>query len=552
MSKDFEEFAKTCEKIKGTTSKLSKISFLSDFLKSLDDEDIPIAIKLLTSQIFPPWENKDLQVGYSTIVKLLKEVTGLNDDILSKTIVKLGDLGDAAEFLLKIKKVENPFFTKKLTLAEVYNTLAKLAEYKGEGSVNARKNLLKKLFINANPLEAKYIVKILTNEMRIGLSEGLIEESITHAFNKTLEEIRNAFLLFPDLSKIAIHAKLNQLNLISIEVLTPTNFMLADFMQTSTEIVNYFKKELICEYKYDGIRCQIHKKGDKVKLFSRKFEEISYFLPEIVEDFMKIKFDFILDSEILPIKGDRPLPFQELQKRLHRKYVDESIIYEVPVVAIVYDVIYYKDSPVIELPLRERKKILKEFEFGEKAEEAKYFLVKNSSDIDRLFNESLEKGFEGLMLKDPDSKYTPGKRGRYWIKLKKEFDTLDVVIVAAEYGHGKRSGVLSDYTFAVKDNDELKVIGKAYSGLTDEEIELMDRKLRELAIKDLGYKIFVKPVIVIEVAFDSIQRSDRHDSGFALRFPRIKRIRYDKSPEEIDTLEKVIEIYNRKKSIYSQ
>lgn len=552
MNKSFEEFAKVCEKIKSTTSKLSKISFLSDFLKSLDDDEISKAIKLLTSQIYPPWENKELQVGYSTLFKIIKEVTGLDDDFISETIVKFGDLGDATEYLLKIKKAENPFFVKKLTLSEVYDKLCKLVEYKGQGSTSLKKNILKGLFIDSSPLEAKYIVKIITNELRIGLSEGLIEESIGYAFNKTAEEVRNAYLLLPDLSKIAISAKRNELDKISIELLTPTNFMLADFMQTPSEIVNYFKKELICEYKYDGIRCQIHKKGRFVKLFSRRFEEISYFLPEIVKEFERFDFDFILDSEILPIKNDRPLPFQELQKRLHRKYIFDSVLEDVPVKALVYDVIYYKNSPVIDLPLIERKKILKEFDFDERAEEASFFLVKNSNEIEKLFNESLEKGFEGLMLKDPASKYTPGKRGRFWIKLKKEFDTLDVVIVAAEYGHGKRSGILSDYTFAVRDGDELKVIGKAYSGLTDDEIEMMDKRLREIAIRDLGYKIIVKPEIVIEVAFDSIQESDRHDSGFALRFPRIKRIRYDKSPDEIDTIEKVIEIYKRKKSIYSQ
>jgi len=550
LSRFFEDFSLICDKIKLTSSKLNKISILGEFLKELDDDDLKIAIKFLSSQVFPPWENKELQVGYSTLVKLLKDLTSTDDKTISSLLVKFGDLGEVAEYLYKNKKIEKPFFTKKLTLVDVYKILNKISDLKGEGSYTIRKNFLKQLFIDSSPIEIKYIIKIITNELRIGLSEGLIEEAISYAFNKSSGDVRNAYLLLPDLSLIAYHAKHNTMHLISIELLTPTNFMLADFMDTASEIINYFQKELICEYKYDGIRCQVHKKDDKVKLFSRRLEDISYFLPEIVNEFKKIANNFILDCEIVPFKDGKPLPFQEIQKRLHRKYLIKSIMESIPVKAIVYDIMYYNNS-VIDLPLRDRKQIIKCIKFGENSEEAKYFWVKNSKEIEDLFNESISKGFEGLMIKDPDSKYTPGRRGRYWIKLKKEFNTLDVVIVAAEYGHGKRSGVLSDYTFAVKDNDDLKIIGKAYSGLTDDEIEEMNKRLKEIAIKDLGYKIIVKPEIVIEVAFDSIQKSDRHDSGFALRFPRIKRIRYDKNVDEIDTLDRVIELYNRKRSFYT-
>jgi DNA ligase-1 len=275
-------------------------------------------------------------------------------------------------------------------------------------------------------------------------------------------------------------------------------------------------------------------------------------VPEIEEALKKVNGDFILDGEILSFKNEKPLPFNILQRRLRRKNIDKNLIEEIPLSVIIFDILYFETNPCVNLTLKQRKETLNKLNFEEPLLFAKFFVVKNPNEIEELFKKSLESGFEGLVIKDPDSIYTPGKRGKHWIKLKREFDTIDAVIVAAEYGHGKRAGILSDYTFAVKDkNGELKIIGKAYSGLTDEEMEFLDKKLRSLAITEIGNKIIVKPEIVIEVAFDSIQRSDRHDSGFALRFPRIKRIRFDKSVEEIDTLEKVIEIYEAKKKLYA-
>ncbi|MEM3624812.1 MAG: ATP-dependent DNA ligase, partial [Nitrososphaerales archaeon] len=277
--------------------------------------------------------------------------------------------------------------------------------------------------------------------------------------------------------------------------------------------------------------------------YSRKLEEITDDFPEILEGLKKIQHDFILDGEIVPFKDNAPLPFHELQRRLRRKEIDSKILNEVPVALFVYDLLYLDERVLLDEPLYERRKILESLGFDNSIKISYMKKVKSANEIEELFNLSKKIGYEGLVLKDPSSPYTPGKRGKKWVKLKKELDTLDVVIVVAEYGHGKRAGLYSDYTFAVRDDSSLRVIGKAYSGLTDDEIIEMTNRLKNLALEDHGSMLIIKPEIVLEVAFDSIQKSDRYDSGYALRFPRIKRIRYDKGLMDIDTLDKVKRIY---------
>ena len=260
--------------------------------------------------------------------------------------------------------------------------------------------------------------------------------------------------------------------------------------------------------------------------------------------------DFILDGEVMAFQNGEPLHFQELQKRLHKKNLTEQIMSDIPLVYIVYDIMYFNGENLIRKSIRVRKGILSNISFKEPIINSIYKLVNSAEEIIAMFEESRNIGREGLVLKDPDSHYHPGRRGRYWVKLKKELDTIDAVIVIAEYGHGKRAGVLSDYTFAVSDDDnnsisKLRTIGKAYSGLTDDEILETTKKLKSIIIKDEGIRIIVRPKIILEVAFDSIQKSNRHDSGFALRFPRIKNIRKDKNVSDIDLLQKVKRIYEK-------
>ncbi|MEM3502822.1 MAG: ATP-dependent DNA ligase [Nitrososphaeria archaeon] len=547
----FLSFAETCEKVRGTSSKNMKIEIVSNYLRSLGDDDLKIACNLLSGQIFPPWENIELQVGYSTLLDIFKEVSGLNDESLREIIIKHGDLGDASEEILK-RRVIKPLVEEKYNLSQIYLQLRKVAESTGKGSFLEKKKILTGIYLNMTPLEAKYFTKILTGEMRIGLVSGLIIESISEAFARGFDEVNEAFLLINDAGETAVLAKCGRLSDARLELLHPTNFMLAESMQSAEEIEKYFRKELICEFKLDGVRVQCHKKGDIVKIFSRRGNEVSKQFPEIVEDLSKIGNDFILDGEIIAFKDGKPLPFSKLQQRLQRKYVDKQLIEEIPLVLFVYDILYFDNESVYKRTLVERKRIIEKIKFVGRIKRLEYTFVSKKEEIERKFQESVELGYEGLMLKDPSSFYTVGKRGKYWIKLKKELDTIDAVIVAAERGHGKRAEIFSDYVFSIWDNNVLKTIGKAYSGLTDKELLEINERLKELTVKDEGWRLIVRPEIVIEVAFNGIQKSSRHESGFALRFPRIKRIRDDKSIEEADTIEKVRAIYERQKNLRSE
>jgi DNA ligase 1 len=384
--------------------------------------------------------------------------------------------------------------------------------------------------------------------------EGLVELALAKAFGRDVQAVRQAMLLSGDIAQVALLAKKDALSTAIMKPLTPLSFMLADVMFSAEEIAQYYNKPLICEFKYDGVRVQLHKFSDKVRMFSRKLEDVTNSFPEIASAVALLPAEFILDGEVLAYRDGRPLHFQELQKRLRRKAVTDHMIGEIPIVYIPYDIMYLDGQPLIDRPLTERKELLSQIRFKEPIIDPGYRVVSTAQEIAYAFKESRDTGHEGLVVKELESQYHPGKRGRHWTKLKHELDTIDAVIIIAEYGHGKRAGTLSDYTFAVKDNHDgsLKTIGKAYSGLTDAEIAKMTDKLRSITVRDEGYRLVVRPEIVLEVAFDSIQKSDRHDSGFALRFPRIKYIRTDKTVSDIDTMEKMHRIYERQSYLKSR
>jgi len=541
----FRTFANVCERIKATSKKLEKVGILSSYLQTLDNNTLPIVSRFLSGTIFQKGSDKEVYVGYSTLIDLILEISGIDQRELEATYLKYGDLGSTAEELFN-KKALLPVIKRELTLNDVYQEFEKMASITGKKAVEGRKSVLRGLLLDASPVEAKYLIKILIGELRIGLTEGLVEEAISKAFNYEIEEIKKAQLVIGDVGTTALLAFERKIHEAKLKPMQPLSYMLADTMSSATEIEQYYKKELYAEFKYDGIRVQAHKYGDRIAIYSRKLEEITEDFPEVLEGLKKIRRDFILDGEVVPFKDDTPLPFHELQRRLRRKEVNSKILSEVPVALFVYDLLYVDGRILLDEPLYERRRILESLGLNGSIKISYMKQVRSASEIENLFDLSKKIGHEGLVLKDPSSPYTPGKRGKRWVKLKKELDTLDVVIVATEYGHGKRAGLYSDYTFAVKDDEKLRIIGKAYSGLTDDEILDMTDRLKNLALEDHGYMLIVKPEIVLEVAFDSIQKSDRHDSGYALRFPRIKRIRYDKGPMDIDTLDKVKEIYRRR------
>ena len=557
---EFSHFVDVCEKVRQTASKNAKVATIAEYLIKLKGQDgggdtsLAVAVLFMSGAIFPKGSGLTLSVGFNTIMRSLSEIARLEPEEIQRIYLKHGDMGALAEHVVS-KRQQSPLVAQQLLLPDVHDQLRKIADAVGSGAAEAKRKILTGLLINSSPLEAKYLIKIATGELRVGVVEGLVELAIAKAFERDVQAIRQAMLLSGDIAHVALLAKKDALSTAIMKPLFPLSFMLADVMFSAEEIERYYSKPVICEFKYDGIRVQLHKFGDEVKMFSRKLEDVAASFPEIVSAVSLLEADFILDGEVLAYRRGRPVHFQELQKRLRRKAVTDRLMAEIPVVYVPYDIMYFDGQPLIGRPLTERKRLLSQIRFGEPIIDLGYRIVSTAQQIACAFKESRDAGHEGLVIKELESQYHPGKRGRHWTKLKYELDTVDAVIVIAEYGHGKRAGTLSDYTFAVRDEHDsgsLKTIGKAYSGLTDAEIAKMTNKLRSITVKDEGYRLVVRPEIVLEVAFDSIQKSDRHNSGFALRFPRIKYIRTDKTVRDIDTLEKVQRIYERQSHLKSR
>jgi DNA ligase 1 len=555
----FSEFSTLCEKVRLTSSKNAKVAIIAEYLAKLDDLSLPAAVLFLSGAVFPKGSGLALNVGFNTIMQSLSEIARLEPEEIQEIYLKHGDMGALAEHAVSKKQWSPLVPQRQVLLPDLHDQLRKIADASGPRSAEAKKKILTGLLINCSPLEARYLVKIATGELRVGAVEGLLELAVGKAFGHDAQSVRQAMLLSGDIAQVALLAKKDALATAIMKPLAPLSFMLADVMFSAEEIAQYYGgKQMICEFKYDGIRVQLHKFDGQARMFSRKLEDVTGSFPEIAGAAALLQHDFILDGEVLAYKNDRPLHFQELQKRLRRKAVTEQLKSEIPVIYAPYDVMYVDGQQVIDRPLIERKLLLSQIKFKVPIIDLGYRVVSSAQEIADAFVESRKLGHEGLVIKEPESQYHPGKRGRHWVKLKRELDTIDAVVVIAEYGHGKRAGMLSDYTFAVQDDDdddddgELKAIGKAYSGLADDEIAELTARLRSIAVKDEGYRLLVRPEIVLEVAFDSIQKSDRHDSGFALRFPRIKYIRADKTVSDIDTLDKVRRIYESQAHVKSR
>ncbi len=386
------------------------------------------------------------------------------------------------------------------------------------------------------------MVKLITGDMRIGLREGLVEEAIGIAFARPAPEVARAVMLLGDLGEVACLVARGE-SVDRPRYFAPMRFMLASPVADAAEAVRRMGEDVWVEDKYDGIRCQLHHRGDRVALYSRDLNEVTDQFPEVGEAAALHAEDVILDGEILAFAGGRVLPFHDLQTRLGRRNPSPAARDAVPVIYVAWDVLLHGEESLLDTPLRERRRRLESLSLGEGFALAHLEAAVGEAAVDERFAAARARRNEGLMLKDPDSSYTPGRRGLAWLKLKRPLDTLDVVVVGAEWGHGKRRGVLSDVTFAVRTKDgALVTVGKAYTGLTDAEISEMTALLLEITIEDRGHYRTVRPQIVLEVAFDAVQRSSRHRSGYALRFPRIARWRHDKPVEEIDTLDRVAAI----------
>ena len=532
------QFVKTCDLIAATTKKLEKLRLLTDLFADLSVEDAAQAAVFLTGRAFPLREERVLSVGGAQLTRIISTLAGADAAVLSKSYRAHGDLGNMAEHMLTGRQPD-----KDLSLKRVGAAFAQLAALRSGPQKFA---VLKNLFEEAAAGDIKYIVKIITGDMRIGSKENLVEEAIAKAFEAPLNEVRRANMLTGDIGETLRCAARKELSSVKLKLFNPLGFMLATPVETAAEIFNGQEpRAVIAEEKYDGIRAQLHKGAGAIKFFSRTLDEVTEF-PELNSSLAALPGDLILDGEILAWRGQQPLPFTELQKRLGRKQLNLYLQQEIPVRFVAFDILFHGSELLIDSPLSHRRSTLERL-LGPLAipgfQIAPANLCDSAASVEQAFHNSLAAGHEGIVVKVPDSLYTPGRRGRSWFKLKQPYATLDVVVTAVEYGHGKRHGVLSDYTFAVRDGQQLLNIGKAYSGLTDAEILKGTEFFLQHTTEDLGAKRIVQPAIVIEVAFNNIQKSARHASGYALRFPRIVRLRPDKRPAEIDSLDRVAQLY---------
>ena len=540
------EFAATLDAVARTSSKREKVQLLARYLRQLPEEALAVACTYLTGRVLPAGEADKLQMGWSTIVGVLQELSGATDREVSGLYLRWGDLGDvAAELVARRRTV--PLFRQPLTLEGAHGWLRRAAAVRGKGASGARAAALRALLEQAQPMEAKYLVRVLTGDLRIGLKEGLLQEAVAEAFGVSPAAVRRADLLQSDLGQVACLARRGQLHTASLRYFHPFRFMLAG---TLTEPGEPFAGagEVLAEDKYDGVRVQVHREGDRLALYSRTLDEVTDSFPELREALEGLSPAYIVDGEIVAWRGQAPAPFHRLQQRL-RRLDPWAVAGEVPVVLFVFDLLKLGEDDLLDLPLAERRSRLERLRFSGPVRLATARRVRDPEALRECFRAARDCGNEGLVVKRLEAPYQPGRRGGLWLKWKEPFATLDVVVVGAEYGHGKRAGVLSDYTFAVWDGDRLRVVGKAYSGLEDLEIVQLTEFFLQHTVRDLGRFKVVEPKVVLEVAFDAVTRSDRHDSGYALRFPRILRVRADKAPQEASTLAEVEALYRRQRQV---
>jgi len=511
-----------CKEIESTRSRKKKVELLSSFLKRLDSSEIKPAVLFLLGRPVPESESRALHVGYSTIANALM-----------------------------VHQQHLPV-EMNLTIHEFASMISKVADAKGGGSRKFRKDHLSGLLARLTEEEKEYVVRSLSGDMRIGANEGIMIEAIAHASSAPVEEIRMANMISGDLGLVAETALTrgrNAIKALGVNLFVPLKPMLAETARSTDEALKILGKAAF-EFKFDGVRVQIHKSGEVVRIFSRRLTELTSSLPDVVEMVLKSipAQSVILEGEAIGFR-DRPLPFQELMRRMMRCHQIDEMMKLVPVKLFLFDILFLEGRSLIDKPYVDRWRILQEIVPSELI--APRIVTDDREEARNFFERSLSEGHEGLVAKNLLSPYVIGRRGRHWLKIKNCM-TLDLVIIGADWGYGRRKGWLSDYYLAAMSGNDFEIVGKTFKGLTDDEFKWMTNSLLSIKIKETARTVFVEPKIVVEVAFDEIQKSPRYRSGVALRFARIKSIRNDKSPEEADTLETIKRLYEERYKAMSQ
>ncbi|HIE41222.1 MAG TPA: ATP-dependent DNA ligase, partial [Candidatus Aenigmarchaeota archaeon] len=539
------------EKLGATTKKLEKIEIIANFIKNLKKNELKFVIPLIQGKIFSESEEEELGIANNLVVLALTKLGFSKEEILEKFKEK-GDLGLVAQELVRSKR-QITLFKKNLTVEQVYSSIREIAKLTGKNSQEKKLNIILELVNSSSPLEACYAIRIILGELRLGIAEGIVRDAIAQAFNVEKDLVERAYNLTTDFSEVAIIAKEkgnNGLKEVKLEIGKPTKVMLAEKAENLEKALEDAKEPTI-EFKYDGMRTLIQKEKDKIWLFTRRLENITKQFPDLVELCKnRIKVEkAILEGETIGIKNGKTIPFQELSKRIHRKYEINKMVNEIPIQINLFDCLLVDNEQLINKPFNYRRKKLEEIiePINGKFQLAEQMRTKDLKKAEEFYHRALNSGQEGVMVKNLNAPYQPGKRVGYMYKVKPEKESLDLVIVGAEWGQGRRATWLASFILAVRDEEtgELLEIGKMGTGLTDEQFKEMTSRLRPLIEFEKDNIVHIKPKIVVEVGYQELQKSTNYKSGFALRFPKLIRIRDDKGVDEADTLERIKKLYSQ-------
>ena len=528
-------FALTCEALASLDRIQTKVQCAAAYLSSRPSTEITTAARFLAGSPLPPGTSAP-RIGRTTIINLVAERAEMTPEALRRSATRRGDLGEAVEAALK-KLDPEAMQERALSVSEVADTLANM----GDAGPTQRGHQIDSLFERADSLEAKYLTKLLLGSLRTGMQSGRVEETIALAFRCRPEDVRRAHMMLGDIGLVAYRAALGRLSDVGLRSFRPVRSMLSYKVESVDALFEMMTPPFQAEHVYDGVRAQLHISNDRWRLYTRGLEECTHLFPEIADIAKHLSGDWIFDGGVVAY-SDRVLPFAGLQQRLGRLQVPLTLLLDVPVVYFAFDVLRADGHDLIDAPLRDRRAHLEDLPAESPMMVMPSAIVNGRADVEAIYDQSMQAGGIGAIFKDLDSPYRPGSRGRGWLQLKVPMASLQVVVTAARYGRGKRAGMLSDLTLAVRGADGFVNVGKAYSGLTDAEIRELTEQLKASTLSRREATHTVEPKIVLEVAFDGVQASRRHSSGFVLLYPRIVRLCPDTEPDEVDSIDRLTEL----------
>ena len=553
----FREFARVCKVIEDTPGSLDMTALVAELLEKVSPEELPVVTHFVMGEIFPAWSSEEVGVGAGILYSALAKSAGLSVPDIKEIVRETGDIGKTAVRALQNVSSGQATFSSfmeesaELSILEVFDRFKAISRTNGKGSQTSKMKNLQYLFNSASSEEVGYIARIVVEELRIGVGEGIVRDSISKAFDVPSEEIERAFMLTNDLGLVAVTAReggRDAVQVLGLELNRPIRMMLAQVTPDFEAALSDIGTAAI-EWKFDGARVQIHKQGDNITLFSRRLENITDSLPDIVEA-VRENIDAqsaILDGEAVAIdENGRPRAFQDILKRFRRKYDVQSTAREIPLILNLFDIMYLNGEELMDLPLVERRSKLEScVRSGDKIKVDTQYITDDLDKIMEIYNDALKAGHEGVMIKNPDSPYSPGKRGKNWLKKKPVMETLDLVVIGAEWGYGRRTSFLGSYALACHDPDTGRFlpVGRVATGFSDEQLAELTELFSDLIVTESGTEVEIKPEVIFEVAFEEIQKSVNYESGYALRFPRLVNVRSDKSVEDVETIGRLEEMY---------